>query len=163
MTTNDTTATTDRTWEVVSPKGYVDNPVTAPDIETAVAAVEARGLKVVDGDGERIVVADEAESTPAKPARATRSTAAPAAKAEPKFKGQAVEHYAIVKTTPGFDQLSKTDKDVDGPDWITRCNQHCNTAPAGNRKAGRGLGSAAARATWCRGCKAAAAKTAAAK
>jgi hypothetical protein len=90
--------------------------------------------------------------------------AAPAAKtAEPKFKGQARDGYAIVKTTPGFDQLSKTSKDAEGPAWLTRCNLHGSTTPAANRKAGRALGAAAARATWCAKCKTAAAKTAAAK
>jgi hypothetical protein len=84
-------------------------------------------------------------------------------KAGPKFKGQAVDGYAIVKTTAGYDQLSKTSKDAEGAAWLTRCNEHGSSTPAGNRKAGRGLGSAAARATWCRGCKTAAAKTAAVK
>jgi hypothetical protein len=85
------------------------------------------------------------------------------APAAPKFKGQALDGYAIVKTTPGYDQLSKTSKDAEGPAWLTRCNLHGSKTPAGNRKAGRTLGSAAARAQWCRDCKAAAAKTAAAK
>jgi len=86
-----------------------------------------------------------------------------APKAEPKFRGKAVDGYAIVKTTAGFDQLAKAGKDAEGAAWLTRCNLHGSTTPAGNRKAGRGLGSAAQRATWCKGCKAAAAKTAAAK
>ena len=82
-------------------------------------------------------------------------------KPEPKFKGQAVDGYAVVKTTPGYDQLHATG-DAD-PAWLTRCNAHGTTTPAGNRKAGRALGSSAARAAWCKGCKTAAAKTAAAK
>ncbi len=81
----------------------------------------------------------------------------------PKFKGQPVDGYAIVKTTAGFDQLAKAGKDAEGPDWLTRCNLHGNTTPAGNRKAGRGLGASAVRAGWCQGCKTAAVKTAAAK
>jgi hypothetical protein len=84
-------------------------------------------------------------------------------KAEPKFKGQPVDGYAIVKTTAGFDQLVKADATAEGAAWLTRCNEHGSTTPAASRKAGRTLGSAAARATWCRGCKTAAAKTAAAK
>jgi hypothetical protein len=71
--------------------------------------------------------------------------------------------YRAVKITPGFGQFVKTDNDAEGPAWLTRCNAHGTTTPADNRKAGRGLGSAAARATWCKGCKTAAAKTAAAK
>ena len=79
-------------------------------------------------------------------------------KPEPKSGGQALDGYAMVKTTPGFDQLSMTSKDAEGPAWLTRCNLHGSTTPAASRKAGRGLGSAAARATWCKGCKTAAAK-----
>ncbi len=86
------------------------------------------------------------------------TTTGTAPKAEPKFKGQPVDGYAIVKTTAGFDQFAKTDNSAEGAAWLTRCNLHGTTTPAGNRKAGRGLGSAAARATWCRGCKTAAAK-----
>ena len=92
----------------------------------------------------------------------TNDITAPAP-AAPKFKGEPVDGYAIVKTTAGFDQLAKAGKDAEGPAWLTRCNAHGSTTPAGNRKAGRGLGSAAARATRCRGCKTAAAKTAAVK
>ena len=83
--------------------------------------------------------------------------------AGPKFQGQPVDGYAIAKSTAGYDQLSKTSKDAEGAAWLTRCNEHGSTTPAGNRKAGRTLGSAAQRATWCKGCKTAAAKTAAAK
>lgn len=173
-TSTETTATVEPkvlTWNVVSPSGYTDNPVTALSVDVAIADVEARGHKVVDVMDDTIVIADEPAATePAKPARRTRSTARAATDtvpapepAAPKFRGQAVDGYAIAKTTAGFDQLAKAGKDAEGPAWLTRCNAHGSTAPAGNRKAGRGLGSAAQRATWCRGCKTAAAKTAAAK
>jgi hypothetical protein len=88
------------------------------------------------------------------------TTTGTAPKAEPKFKGQPVDGYSIVKTTAGFDQLAKTDATAEGAAWLTRCNAHGETTPADNRKAGRTLGSAAQRATWCRRCKAAAAKAA---
>jgi hypothetical protein len=71
--------------------------------------------------------------------------------------------YRAVKVTPGFDQFAKTDPSAEGPAWLTRCNAHSTTTPAANRKAGRALGAAAARATWCAKCKTAAAKTSAAK
>jgi hypothetical protein len=93
----------------------------------------------------------------------TTAAATDAKQAEPKFRGQARDAYAIVKSTPGFDQLAKAGEDAEGPAWLTRCNLHGSTTPAANRKAGRALGAAAARATWCAKCKAAAAKTAAAK
>jgi hypothetical protein len=66
--------------------------------------------------------------------------------------------YRAVKITPGFDQFAKIDATADGPDWLTRCNLHGETTSADNRKAGRTLGSAAARALWCSGCKRDAAK-----
>lgn len=68
--------------------------------------------------------------------------------------------YRAVKITPGFDQFAKIDTSAEGPAWLTRCTQHNTTAPADNRKAGRTLGSAAQRATWCKRCKAAAVKAA---
>jgi hypothetical protein len=71
--------------------------------------------------------------------------------------------YRAVKATASFDQFAKIDTSAEGPAWLTRCNEHNTTTSADNRKAGRTLGSAAQRATWCRGCKSAAAKTAAAK
>ncbi len=76
--------------------------------------------------------------------------------AGPKFKGQPVDGYAIVKTTPGFDQLLSDGADESAPKWLTRCNTHGTTTPVVSRKAGRTLGSAAQRATWCRRCTAAA-------
>jgi hypothetical protein len=73
--------------------------------------------------------------------------------------------YLVLKATPSFDQFRKADATAEGPDWLTRCNAHGETTSADNRKAGRTLGSAAARASWCSGCKrdAAAAKREAAK
>jgi hypothetical protein len=80
-------------------------------------------------------------------------------KAGPKFQGQAVDGYSVVKSTPAFDQLAKTGTtDETAPRWLTRCNAHGATAPAASRKAGRALGAAAQRATWCSGCKVGAAK-----
>jgi hypothetical protein len=87
-------------------------------------------------------------------------------KAGPKFKDKPVDGYEVtaapLEVRAAFDQLKATDK-ATSPQWLTRCNLHGSTTPAANRKAGRALGSAAARATWCKGCKIAAAKTAAAK
>jgi hypothetical protein len=62
--------------------------------------------------------------------------------------------YLVLKATPSFDQFRKADATAEGPDWLTRCNAHGETTSADNRKAGRTLGSAAARASWCSGCKA---------
>jgi|HubBroStandDraft_3_1064219.scaffolds.fasta_scaffold00428_4 hypothetical protein len=62
--------------------------------------------------------------------------------------------YLVLKATPSFDQFRKADATAEGPDWLTRCNLHGETTSADNRKAGRTLGSAAARASWCSGCKA---------
>lgn len=62
--------------------------------------------------------------------------------------------YRAVKITPGFDQFAKIDTTAEGAAWLTRCNLHGETTSADNRKAGRTLGSAAARASWCSGCKA---------
>lgn len=81
--------------------------------------------------------------------------------------------YVVVKSTPGFDQLKRSDLGdslpnaiadetapdaaaADRPEWLTRCNYHGKTTVAPNRKAGRGLGSSGARAEWCSGCKRAA-------
>jgi hypothetical protein len=87
-------------------------------------------------------------------------------KAEPKFKDKPVDGYEVaaspLEVRAAFDQLKATDK-ATSPQWLTRCNYHGTTTSAANRKAGRALGSAAARASWCKGCKTAAAKTAAAK
>jgi hypothetical protein len=89
----------------------------------------------------------------------TRKPAEP--KAEPKFRGVVLDGYAIVKTTPGFDQLLSDGANESAPKWLTRCNLHGKTTAADNRKAGRGLGSADQRAQWCASCKTAAAKASA--
>jgi hypothetical protein len=88
------------------------------------------------------------------------TTTGTAPKAGPKFQGAAIDHYAIVKTTAGFDQLSSDGADESAPKWLTRCNLHGKTTKADNRKAGRALGSTSARAAWCPGCKTDAAKAA---
>jgi hypothetical protein len=64
--------------------------------------------------------------------------------------------YLAVKSTPAYDQFRKADPAAEGPEWLTRCNAHGKTTEAKNRKAGRALGAAAARATWCAKCKTAA-------
>jgi hypothetical protein len=74
---------TQTTWTVMSPKGYVDESVTAADAEAAKAAVEARGHTVVDIMDDTIVIADESiadetlasvtEITTTKPKRASRA------------------------------------------------------------------------------------------
>jgi hypothetical protein len=121
----------------------------------------------------------DAEPTAARTPRAPRTP-----KAEPKFGAalgalDSIAGYVVVKSTPMFDQLKRSDLGgdplpnalgdaapdapaADRPEWLTRCNVHGKTTTAANRKAGRGLGATAARALWCSGCKRAAAKTAAA-
>jgi hypothetical protein len=78
---------TQTTWTVMSPKGYVDESVTAADAEAAKAQVEARGHTVVDIMDDTIVIADEsiADETLAsvteiapKPKRASRASRAAA-------------------------------------------------------------------------------------
>jgi hypothetical protein len=205
--------TTETTWTVMSPKGYVDESVTAADAEAAKAQVEARGHTVVDIMDDTIVIADESiadetlasvtEITPAKPRRGSRASRAaakndatppadqppadqppaegtpvdevatpteevvpPKAARVPAVRverattehGPAPEGYLVLKATPSYDQFRKADATAEGPEWLTRCNAHGETTKADNRKAGRTLGSAAQRATWCKGCKAEARK-----
>jgi hypothetical protein len=114
----------------------------------------------------------DAEPTP----RRTRAPRAP--KAEPKFRADlgtldSIAGYVVVKSTPGFDQLKRSDLGgdpsrnvlgdaapdapaADRPEWLTRCNVHGKTTTAPDRKAGRALGAIGARAGWCSGCKRAA-------
>jgi hypothetical protein len=86
--------------------------------------------------------------------------------AGPKFKDKPVDGYAVtaapLEVRVAFDQLKATDK-ATSPQWLTRCNYHGTTTGAANRKAGRALGGSRERVSWCKGCKTAAAKTAAAK
>ena len=63
-----------------------------------------------------------------------------------------------------YDLLKRTDgwrtANPDSPAWLVRCNTHNTTTPATGGKAGDALGTKAGRLTWCKGCKADAAKAA---
>jgi hypothetical protein len=73
------------------------------------------------------------------------------------------EGYLALKDTPSYRQFRKADPTAEGAEWLTQCVAHGTTTTAKNRKEGRAKGSASERALWCKKCKAAAAKTAAAK
>jgi colicin import membrane protein len=66
--------------------------------------------------------------------------------------------YLPLKLTVSFAQFRKADPSADGPEWLTKCVAHGTTTEAPNRKAGRTLGAAAQRVTWCKPCKTDAAK-----
>jgi hypothetical protein len=67
--------------------------------------------------------------------------------------------YELIKVTGGFLQFARSTA-TEGPAWLTQCTAHGSTTGAENRKAGRNAGSSSARASWCKGCKADAAKAA---
>ena len=73
----------------------------------------------------------------------------------------APQGYEIRWPKPGFDLLKRTAEAPEGsPAWLVRCNTHQATTPAENTKAADKLGTRAGRLTWCKGCKADAAKAA---
>lgn len=138
--------------------------VTVTEVETDKQGVTLKAANDEPVEGGRFgfatkfwaVVADDAKGEAAKPARTPAERVARATTDA----GDVPAGYLVLKHTASFDQFRKADATADGPDWLTRCNKHGNTTPADNRKAGRTLGSASARATWCKGCKADAAKAA---
>jgi len=94
-----------------------------------------------------------AEPAP-KPAKAT-TTRAPRPHA-----GVAVDGYTVRWPHPAYDLLLTTDKTAERDAWLCRCNEHGKTTPVASGKDGDAKGRAAERATWCSGCKRAAAKAA---
>jgi hypothetical protein len=136
-------------------RGAAKNDATPPAAPEGDATPPAEGTPVdqVATPTEEVVPPKAARVPAVRVERATTEHGAPPA------------GYLVLKATPSFDQFRKADATAEGPDWLTRCNAHGETTSADNRKAGRTLGSAAARASWCSGCKrdAAAAKRAAAR
>jgi hypothetical protein len=114
------------------------------------------------------VVASNAKADAAAAAKAD-AAAAKAVKAGPTLRDRASvelpegqispEGYELVKVTGGFLQFARV-ADNGGPAWLTQCTAHGTTTGATNRKAGRNAGSSSERASWCKGCKADAAKAA---
>ena len=78
---------------------------------------------------------------------------------------QPVTGYLVRWEFPAVDYLKGTADRTEGtPAWLVRCNAHGDTAAAVNVEGCKKVGTKAARATWCKGCKKdAAAKAKAAK
>jgi hypothetical protein len=73
----------------------------------------------------------------------------------------APDGYSIRWPKPAFDLLKRDDSAPEGsPAWLVRCNSHGTTTPAAGTRAADKLGTRAGRLTWCKGCKADAAKAA---
>ena len=107
------------------------------------------------------------DSTAAASAEAERSFKALQAQAEQaqsdadaaKAHQPAPQGYMIRWPKPAFDLLKRTDQAPEGsPAWLVRCNSHGTTTPAKDTRAADKLGTRAGRLTWCKGCKADAAK-----
>lgn len=104
--------------------------------------------------------AEKAQAT-ADAAKAPRPTAADKLADALKTHAPAPEGYSIRWPKPAFDLLKRTAEAPEGsPAWLVRCNSHGTSTPAADTKAADKLGTKAGRLTWCRGCKADAAKAA---
>lgn len=94
-------------------------------------------------------------------AKAARPTAADKLADALKTHAPAPDGYSIRWPKPAFDLLKRDDSAPEGsPAWLVRCNAHGTTTPAKDTRAADKLGTRAGRLTWCKGCKADAARAA---
>ena len=103
----------------------------------------------------------DAKTAPQQAEPQARLTAAERLADALKTHAPAPEGYEIRWPKPAFDLLKRTDQAPEGsPAWLVRCNLHLTTTQAKDTRAADKLGTRAGRLTWCKGCKADAAKAA---
>jgi len=93
-----------------------------------------------------------AKKAPRKPAANTQARLSKALKADAS-KATAVPGYQLRWPHGGYDLYRALEADAPSA-WVVRCTAHGTTTPAPNAKAGDALGAKAARAAWCKPCKA---------
>lgn len=124
------------------------------DSTAATAAEAARSFDALQAQAQQAQAAADA-------AKAPRPTAAEKLADALKTHAPAPEGYSIRWPKPAFDLLKRDDSaPEDSPAWLVRCNAHGTTTPAKDTRAADKLGTRAGRLTWCKGCKADAAKAA---
>jgi hypothetical protein len=120
---------------------------------TANAAAEAeRSFDALQAQAEQAQTTADAKARPTAAERLADAL---------KTHAPAPEGYSIRWPKPAFDLLKRDDSAPEGsPAWLVRCNAHGTTTEAKDTKAADKLGTKAGRLTWCKGCKADAAKAA---
>lgn len=133
--------------------------------EQLVAEVAPKTPKSRKSAASRRAAAAAADAAPSTPTEPTPAAPKPAKVRAPRVGRVEIDAdatpagYLPLKLTVSFAQFRKADPSADGPEWLTKCVAHGTTTEAPNRKAGRTLGAAAQRVTWCKPCKTDAAKT----
>jgi hypothetical protein len=127
---------------------------------TAVAAAEAeRSFDTLQAQAQQAQADADAKAASQGAEPKARPTAAERLADALKTHAPAPEGYQIRWPKGGYDLLKANAQAPEGsPAWLVRCNAHGTTTPAANGKAGDKLGTTAGRLTWCRGCKAEAAR-----